>query len=128
MPNHWPFVLWPENDGAPGRFMQRLSVTHVTRWQKNYNTVGCGHVYQGRFESFPVEADEYFYQVMRYAERNALHANLVTKAEAWPLSSVWIDQFGSPEHHAMLSPWPTSRPRTWLQYVNEPETKAEPEA
>ena len=43
MPNHWHFVLWPENDGDLGRFMQRLTVTHVTRWQKNYNMVGFGY-------------------------------------------------------------------------------------
>ena len=55
MPNHWHFVLWPENDGDLAGFMQRLTLTHVTRWQKNYNRVGFGHVYQGRFKSFPVE-------------------------------------------------------------------------
>ena len=48
MPNHWHLALWPENDGDLGKFMQRLTVTHVTRWQKNYNMVGYGHLYQGR--------------------------------------------------------------------------------
>jgi putative transposase len=90
MPNHWHFVLWPENDGDLGRFMQRLTVTHVTRWQKNYNMVGYGHVYQGRYKSFPVETDDYFYQVMRYTERNALRANRVRRAEEWPWGSLWI--------------------------------------
>ena len=125
LPNHWHFVLWPENDGDLGRFMQRLTVTHVTRWQKNYNMVGFGHVYQGRFKSFPVETGEYFYQMVRYAERNALRANLVTQAEEWPWCSLWTRQFGSPEHRDMLSEWPLLRPRKWLQYVNEPETDAE---
>jgi putative transposase len=45
MPNHWHFVLWPENDSDLGSFMQRLTVTHVTRWQRHYNMVGYGHVY-----------------------------------------------------------------------------------
>ena len=80
MPNHWHFTLWPERDGDLGKFMQLLTVTHVTRWQTNYNMVGYGHLYQGRFKSFPVETDDYFYQVNRYVERNALRANLVTKA------------------------------------------------
>ena len=31
MPNHWHFVLWPENDGDLGSFMQRMTITHVTR-------------------------------------------------------------------------------------------------
>jgi hypothetical protein len=36
--------------------------------------VGLGHVYQGRYmpKSFPIQTDEYFYQVARYVERNAL--------------------------------------------------------
>jgi putative transposase len=87
--------------------------------------VGFGHVYQGRFKSFPVETDEYFYQVIRYTERNALRANLVERAEDWPYGSLWIHQQGSAEHRAMLSAWPLPRPRKWLQYVNEPETEAE---
>ncbi len=90
--------------------------------------VGYGHVYQGRFKSFPVETDEYFYRVIRYTERNALRGNLVSKAEEWPWCSLWILQIGSREHHAMLSDWPLPRPRKWLQYIGEPETEAELEA
>ena len=33
------------------------------------------------FAPFPVETDDYFYHVMRYAERNPLRANLVERAE-----------------------------------------------
>jgi putative transposase len=40
-------------------------------------------MHQGRHKSFPVEADEYSDQVVRYVERNALRSNLVAKAEAW---------------------------------------------
>jgi len=70
MPNHWHLVLWPEHDGDLPVFMERLTVTHVTRWQRHRGQVGYGHVYQGRFKSFPVSTDEYFYQVVRYVERN----------------------------------------------------------
>ena len=68
MPNHWHFVVWPEDDGQLATFLQRLTVTHVTRWARAKLRVGYGHVYQGRFKSFPVETDEYFYQVMRLRE------------------------------------------------------------
>jgi putative transposase len=125
MPNHWHFVLWPERDGDLAGFMQRLTVTHVTRWQKAHRRVGFGHVYQSRFKSFPVETDEYFYQVLRYVERNALRANLVKRAEDWPFGSLWIHHQGSMEDRALLSPWPLPRPRKWLEYVNEVETEAE---
>src|SRR5687768_12062824 len=55
MPNHWHLVLWPSEDGELGRFMQRLTVTHVRRWHENRRTAGYGHVYQGTYKSFPVE-------------------------------------------------------------------------
>ena len=58
MPNHWHFVLWPEHDGGLAAFMQRLTITHVRRWQEHRGQVGLGHVYQGRYKSFPVETDE----------------------------------------------------------------------
>ena len=125
MPNHWHFVLWPEHDGELAAFMQRFAVTHVTRWQKHHRRVGQGHVYQGRFKSFPVETDEYFYQVIRYVERNALRANLVDRAEEWRWCSLWRRQFGTPDQQTFLADWPLPRPRGWLQFVNEVETEAE---
>lgn len=82
MPNRCYFALWPEHDRDLAAFMPCLTVTHVTRWQKRHGRVGKGHVYQGRFKSFPVETEDYFYQV----ERNALRANLVAHAEDWPWS------------------------------------------
>ncbi len=108
--------------------MQRLTITHVTRWQRNYDRVGYGHMYQGRFKSFPVETNDYFCQVMRYVERNALRANLVSRAEDWQWGSQWIRQFGSAGHRAMLSDWPMPQPRQWVHYVNEPATDAELQA
>ena len=123
MPNHWHLVLWPAADGDLATFMQRLGVTHVTRWQKHRHCVGEGHVYQGRFKSFPVESDDYFYQVVRYVERNALRANLVTRAEDWQWSSLWRRERGTSEHIRLLSDWPLPRPSNWVDLVNEPQTE-----
>jgi len=52
--------------------MQKLSVTYVRNWQENRRHVATGHVYQVRYKSFAGETDEYFYQVARCVERNAL--------------------------------------------------------
>ena len=90
--------------------------------------VGHGHVYQSRYKSFPVESGDYFYHVMRYVERNALRSNLVAKAEQWQYGSLWISQFGTDKHKAMLSKWPLPRPRKWVAYDNEPASKKELEA
>ena len=68
MPNHWHLLLWPECDGELAAFMQRLTITHVRRWQEHRGYAGLGHVYQGRYKSFPVESDEHFWVVARYVE------------------------------------------------------------
>ena len=46
MPNHWHLLLWPECDGELAAFMQRLTITHVRRWQEHRGYAGLGHVYQ----------------------------------------------------------------------------------
>ena len=128
MSNHWHFVLWPQQDGDSGAFMQKLTITHVRNWQENRHRVGYGHLYQGRYKSFPVESDDHFYQVMRYTERNALRANLVSRAEDWRWCSLWRRVHGTSEDRRWLSKWPLPRPRNWADFVNQPQTEAELEA
>jgi putative transposase len=123
--NHWHFVVWPERDGQLGAFMQKLTITHARNWQENRRRVGYGHLYQGRYKSFPVESDEHFYEVMRYVERNALRARLVARAEDWRWSSLWRRVHGTSKDRAWLGAWPLSKPRDWPEWVNRPQTEAE---
>ena len=124
-PNHWHLVLWPEHDGDLGAFMQKLTITHARNWQEHRRRVGYGHLYQGRYKSFPVESDEHFYQVVRYVERNALRAGLVRRAESWRWGSLWRRLHGGAQSPFTLSDWPLPQPASWLQYVNRPQTEAE---
>src|SRR5690242_14001333 len=55
MPNHWHLVLRPAEDDQLSDFMRWLTVTHTQRWHAHYQTSGTGHLYQGRFKSFPCE-------------------------------------------------------------------------
>jgi putative transposase len=128
MPNHWHLVAWPEEDGQLAAFMQRLTTTHVRRWQEHRGRVGYGHLYQSRYKSFPVETDDYFYQVVRYVERNALRAQLVAAAEEWRWCSLWRQTQGSAQQTALVAAWPLPRPSDWRKLVNEPQTEAELEA
>jgi putative transposase len=127
MPNHWHFVLWPRKDGELTAFLRWLTHTHTMRWHTHFHTAGTGHLYQGRFKSFPVEADDYFYTLMRYVERNALRAGLVRRAEDWPWGSLAFRAKGW-EPKARLSRWPVPIPADWVARVNKPQTDAEQEA
>ena len=128
MPNHWHLVLLPERDGDLSRFVGWLTLTHTQRRHARLRTTGSGHAYQGRFKSFPVEADEHFLTVCRYVERNALRAGLAVRAEDWPWGSLWQRCHDTADGRPSLSPWPVPYPSDWLNLVNTPLTIAEEEA
>jgi putative transposase len=129
MPNHWHLVLWPINDGDLGRFLQRLTTTHVRRWHLHRQTVGNGHLYQGTYKSFPIEDDDHLLTVLRYVERNPVRPTLASRAELWRWSSLWRWLHPSDgEDQPALSPWPIERPADWLARVNRALTKKELEA
>ncbi len=125
MPNHWHLVVWPREDGELSRFMGWLTLTHTQRWHAHRHSTGSGHVYQGRFKSFPIQEDEHFYAVVRYVERNALRANLVRRAEQWRWGSLarWLR--GSRIDRKLLATWPLSRKPNWVDQVNAPQTEVE---
>ena len=125
MPNHWHFVLWPRKDGELTGFVRWLTHTHVMRWHAHHHTSGTGHLYQGRFKSFPIECDSHLLTVCRYVERNALRARLVQKAQHWRYNSLWRREHGDAESRAILADWPVHRPRNWLAIVNQAQSRAE---
>jgi putative transposase len=130
MNNHWHFLVWPEERQGKdvSEFFRWLTVTHTQRWHAHYGTSGSGHLYQGRFKSFPIQGDDHFYTVARYVERNALRAGLVQRAEDWQFGSLWRHYRSQPQQPALLSSWPLARPAAWIDWVNEPQTEAEVEA
>jgi putative transposase len=125
MPNHWHLVLWPETDGSLSRFVGWLTLTHTQRWHAHYHNVGTGHLYQGRFKSFPVQADEHFLTVCRYVERNALRAGLVDRADNWRWCSLWHRRTGTELGREVLRPWPVPCPSSWLTEVNAAQSLGE---
>ncbi len=88
MPNHWHLLVKPNEDGELSRFVGWFTLTHTQRWHAHYHNTGSGHLYQGRFKSFPVQDEDLFLTVCRYVERNALLANVVGRAEDWRWSSL----------------------------------------
>jgi putative transposase len=125
MPNHWHLLVWPRMDGELSRFIGWLTLTHTQRWHAHRHAIGSGHLYQGRFKSFPIQQDEHFYSVARYVERNAMRANLVRRAELWPYGSLYRWLRGTADDRALLTAWPLPRKASWVDHVNEPLTELE---
>jgi putative transposase len=130
MGNHWHFVVWPRQrqHDQVSEFFRWLTLTHSQRWHAHHGTSGMGHVYQGRFKSFPIAADEHLLAVLRYVERNALRASLVRRAELWRWGSLYRRLHGTPEERALLADPPIALGRLWCDHVNEVQTEAELEA
>lgn len=125
MATDWEFVVWPKTDEQTSEFFYWLTLTHTTRWHAHHGTTGSGHLYQGRFKSFPVQKGERLLSVLRYVEGKPLRAGLAKRAERWRWGSAWRRWQGKPEEKRLLSAWPTQRPRQWRAQVNTPLSESE---
>jgi putative transposase len=122
MPNHIHLVLCPRADGDLARWMHWVLTTHVQRHRVRYKTTG--RVWQGRYKSFPIQADSHLLTVLRYVERNPVRAGLVPRAVDWKWSSASArEPSGGP--HPLLSSSPVSLPAPWLDWVDTPLTGGE---
>jgi len=137
MPNHFHLVIWPPKGGDLSRWMQWLMTSQVRRHHRRYGT--SGHVWEGRYKSFPVEprrvsaearrrgvveSGDPVLTVLRYVERNPVRAGLAFPAEAWPWSSAhWWAEPGMAPAFWRREWW--SRPEDWLDLVNRPQRDAE---
>jgi putative transposase len=134
MPDHWHLVIWPRRARELSEFMRWLTVTHTRRWHAQRHVSGSGHLYQGRYRSFPVEPGEPLVDVLRYIESNPKRDKRVTKAEAWPWSSLARRLKGDRRPRAgdaggaapddtpaaLLDEGPGALPRGWVAKVNAP--------
>ena len=141
MPNHWHLVLHPREDGELSQFMRWLTVTHTQRRHAGHGTAGSGHIYQGRFKSFPIqsrrlsrtdramgmlEGGSPVLSVLRYVERNALRAGLVTSASDWRWGSLyqWLEGADVDDRPALTDP-PGGLGADWVEHVNRPQSDEE---
>jgi putative transposase len=100
-----------------------VGVTHVRRHYAHYHLKGSGHLYQGRFKSFPVKDDRHFLTLCRYVEANAARAGGVERAERWPWGGLYARERGGKP--LILSAWPVDRPAHWDKLVNKPMEEEE---
>ena len=116
MGNHWHLLLWPRADGDLSQFMRWISLTHTQRYHASHGTVGIGHLYQGRYKSFPVQDDPHYLKALRYIETNPLRAGLVKHAGEWLWSSFAVRQ--GYECPFELSEGPVELPSNWARLLH----------
>src|SRR3989344_3787814 len=120
MPNHWHLLLYPEKDGHLSESMRWLGTAHTRRYHAQTETIGTGHLYQGRYKSFIVETDHHLLTVLKYIERNPVRAKLAKQVESWKWGSAFR-RFGTTKQRALLADSPVDLPRNYRTWINEPE-------
>ena len=116
MGNHWHLVVVSRAGRALSDLMRWVGVTHVRRHHEHYATRGGGHLYQGRYKSFPVQCDRHLLLVLRYVEANALRAGRVGSAADWPWGGLAARAAGGKPF--ALADWPLDRPADWPAVVD----------
>jgi putative transposase len=116
MPNHWHLVVRPREEKDLAKFMRWLSTAHVRRHHAHYHSPP-GHLYQGRYKSFPVQDDEHLLVLLRYVEANALRAGLSKGPGQWAWCSDALRR--TKQGRALLSEWPIERPGNWNELLEE---------
>jgi putative transposase len=116
MPNHFHMVVMPCRASDLSKWMQWLMTSHVRRYHCHYGT--SGHVWQGRYKSFPIQTDSHLITALRYVESNPLRAGLVHSSKEWLWSSC-LESLGV-RPTALVDEAPVELPRDWVKYLDEP--------
>ena len=105
MTNHVHLLLTPSDQQDVSRMMQGLGRKYVQYF--NFTHGRTGTLWEGRYKSTLVDADNYLLTVYRYIELNPVRANMVSHASDYPWSSYQGNAAGKPI--ALLTPHPMYR-------------------
>jgi putative transposase len=84
MDNHYHLIIQTPKANI-AQIMHYINASYVMYYNKKHKR--NGPLYQGRYKSFLVEADEYLYQLSRYIHLNPIRAKIVGRPEDYGWSS-----------------------------------------
>lgn len=94
MTNHVHLLVTPEIEGGVSRMMQMLGRRYVRYFNTIYRRTGT--LWEGRFKSCIVDAENYLLVCQRYIELNPVRAGMVTVPEDYRWSSYGVNGLGKP--------------------------------
>lgn len=85
MSNHIHLLLKASDTKLISKMMHGVqrSYHHYYRQKRGWS----GHLFQGRYKSFPIKSEEHLLECGRYIERNPVRAEMVSDAGDWEWSS-----------------------------------------
>jgi len=103
MPNHVHLLAVPGREESLARALGRTHADYARYWNARRNS--CGHLWQARFYSCPLECDQ-VWTVARYIEVNPVRAGMVGEAGDWRWSSAQAHISGADASGLLeMSPW-----------------------
>jgi len=94
MTNHVHLLVTPRDEQGVSRMMQAQGRKYVQYF--NFTQRRTGTLWEGRYKSTLVDADNYLLTVYRYIELNPVRANMVAHASEYPWSSYQGNALGKP--------------------------------
>ncbi|MBW1733560.1 MAG: transposase [Deltaproteobacteria bacterium] len=85
MANHFHLLLTTP-DGNLSEFMRHFNISYTAFFNKWHNRVG--HLYQGRYKAFLVDADDYLLEVSRYIHLNPVRVKALRGKDAMEKMSI----------------------------------------
>ena len=95
MTNHVHLMVTPARAEGIGRLMQALGRRYVGHVNRRHGRTGT--LWEGRFKSTIVDAEDYVMACYRYIEANPLRARMVASAGDYPWSSHHRNALGRPD-------------------------------
>ena len=127
MPNHTHLLVWAAELSQLSQAMHQLQRRYWFYTRRQYRLTG--HLWQGRFHSFPIESEAYLLEAARYIERNPLEAKLSPGLEAYPWSSYHVYARNQPAPipisptpmYEALGSTPAARQQAYRAFVETPQ-------
>lgn len=90
MPNHYHFLLRPDNEESISRFIYLVFNSYVQAVNRQEGRHGT--LFEGRFKHVHVDHDAYLLHVCRYIHANPVQAGIVKTINDWPYSNYleWV--------------------------------------
>ena len=84
MPNHF-HLLVTTPEGNLSEFMRHFNISYTSAFNRRHGRVG--HLYQGRYKAFLIDADHYLLEVSRYIHLNPIRIkkdfSAISPNETW---------------------------------------------
>jgi len=119
MDNHVHIIAVPKKEKSLAKAMGETHKKYT--WMVNIQRNWQGHLWQGRFRSYPMD-EKHLYLGVRYIERNPVRVGIVKIAEDYIWSSAKAHVFHT-EDKILTDFYLTSQIKDWSSYLREKESE-----